>query len=391
MNMHRDQPSRSAFSILITAFFLIGCLLVLVIPVLAESYTDNTGTNTGVPLTDNPAPDFVQDLISAFRNLIIGIIPGNNAQTPSGTTGKESRSSGSVIPADNQKVKAAYLYVYPGPGDDSYPLLMSVQNQIPWKKVNRIYIGFATVHDGILADLPAGSSADDTARREENIRRIQNVVRLCRQNNPDAEIFITSNFDERELDPQYLQAAEDPQKFADSALAYLKTYDLDGYDMDWESRRIDDYAPQLTSLLSACHATFAVAGKNPHGNSYQLTHTVWPGVESPETVAGLKDSVDQINIMSYGPGDTYDLASYADSYAQAGFPYEKMIGGVESESGYPESGGPDTQASVAAKCAYVKEHNLAGLFEWRMDNDMRSGDGPPTFRVTGWMSNCLAG
>ena len=293
--------------------------------------------------------------------------------------------------SENGKVIAAYLYVYPGPNDDSYPLLMSVQDQIPWKKINRIYIGFATVHDGVLTDLPAGNSADDTARREENIRRIRNVVALCRQNNPDAEIFITSNFGGDDMDNEYLQAAQDPQKFAGSVLAYLKAYDLDGYDMDWESREIDDYAPQSTSLLSACHATFAAAGNNPHGRPCLLTHTVWPGVESAQTVAGLKDSVDQINIMLYGPGDGYDLVSYAGSYYQAGFPYGKMIGGVESESGYPENGGPDTQASVASKCTYVKANNLAGLFEWRMDNDMRINDGPPTFQVTGWMSGCLAG
>jgi GH18 family chitinase len=53
--------------------------------------------------------------------------------------------------------------------------------------------------------------------------------------------------------------------------------------------------------------------------------------------------------------------------------------------------GPDTEASVAAKCAYVKEHNLAGLFEWRIDNDMRPDNSPPTYQVTGWMYNCMAG
>ena len=63
-----------------------------------------------------------------------------------------------------------------------------------------------------------------------------------------------------------------------------------------------------------------------------------------------------------------------------------MIGGVESESGYSDNVGPDTQASVAAKCAYVKEHNLAGLFEWRMDNDMRPDTSPPTYQVTGWVT-----
>jgi hypothetical protein len=39
----------------------------------------------------------------------------------------------------------------------------------------------------------------------------------------------------------------------------------------------------------------------------------------------------------------------------------------------------------------VKANNLAGLFEWRIDNDMRPDNSPPTYQVTGWMSDCLAG
>jgi hypothetical protein len=334
-------------------------------------------------------PDFLQGLITAIRNLFSGAGPastGNPSQTDGAGTGVTGSST--LVPgaSSNGKVIAAYFYLF----DPAYDAAISVQDQIPWKKVNRVYIGFATVQDGVLTDLPAGSSAEETAQREVNEAKIRNVIALCRQGNPDAEIFITSNFGEG-MDDQYLQAAQDPRKFADSVVDYMKEYGLDGYDMDWESRQIDDYAPQLTTLLSTCHATFAAAGNNPHGRPFGLTHTVWPGVESAQTVAGLKESVDQINIMSYGPGDTYDLASYADAYYQAGFPYGKMIGGVESESGYPESGGPDTQASVDAKCAYVKANNLAGLFEWRMDNDMRADNGPPTFQVTGWMSGCLAG
>jgi len=222
-------------------------------------------------------------------------------------------------------------------------------------------------------------------------RRIREIVALCRQNNPDMEIFIVSNFDEKELDPEYLKAADDPQEFANSVVGYLKEYDLDGYDMDWESRQIDDYAPQLTTLLAACHDRFAAEGNTRRGQPYLLTHTVWPGVESAETVAGLADAVDQLNLMTYGPGDAYDLASYAAEYNAAGFPWEKMIGGVESENGYGESGGHDTRESVAAKCAFVKTNNLAGLFAWRIDNDMRPDNSPPTFQITGWMSDCLAG
>jgi GH18 family chitinase len=311
--------------------------------------------------------------------------------TPQGESTRVTGSTPAPTTVADGKVIAAYWYLYPDPNDDTYSLVMSAQDQIPWTKINRLYIGFATVNDGVLTDLPVGDSTDNTTQRVEMQRRIREMVALCHENNPDMEIFITSNFDERELDPQYLQAAQDPQKFADSVLDYLKEYDLDGYDMDWESSRIEEYAPQLTSLLSICHATFEAAGNNSHGRPYLLTHTVWPGVESAETVAGLNDSVDQINIMSYGTGDKYDLVSYADSYAAAGFPYEKMIGGVESESEYTDNVGPDTEASVAAKCAYVKEHNLSGLFEWRIDNDMRPDNSPPTYQVTGWMFNCMAG
>lgn len=317
--------------------------------------------------------------------------PSAAAGTPQAGSTPMTGSTPAPTAATDGKVIAAYWYLYPDPNDDTYSQVMQAKDQIPWTKINRLYIGFATLHDGVLTDLPVGDSADNATQRAEMQRRIHEIVALCHENNPDAEIFITSNFDERELDPQYLLAAQDPQKFADSVLAYLKEYDLDGYDMDWESGQINEYSPQLTSLLSTCHATFAAAGNNPHGRPYLLTHTVWPGIESAETVAGLKDSVDQINIMSYGTGDKYDLVSYADSYATAGFPYEKMIGGVESESAYTDNVGPDTEASVAAKCAYVKEHNLAGLFSWRMDNDMRPDNSPPTYQVTGWVYDCLSG
>jgi GH18 family chitinase len=312
--------------------------------------------------------------------------PSAGQATPSGG----ATATLTHVPAAEGRVIAAYWYLYPDPNDDTYSLVMPAKDQIPWKKINRLYIGFATVKDGVLTDLPTDTSSEDTTRRAEMQRRIHEIVALCRQNNPDAEIFITSNFGGSEIDNEYLTAAKDPQKFADSVFAYLKEYDLDGYDMDWESSNIEDYAPQLTSLLSTTHTTFAAAGASPHSRSYKLTHTVWPGVESAQTVAGLKDSVDQVNLMTYGTGDKYDLISYADIYAAAGFPYEKMIGGVESESAYTDNVGPDTQGSVAAKCAYVKEHNLVGLFSWRMDNDMRPDNSPPTYQVTGWVFDCLS-
>lgn len=327
---------------------------------------------------------------------VLLLLAAGCTQSTAPSAGQDTASGGGTtantpVQAADGRILAAYWFLNPDPNGDTYSLVMSSPDTIPWTKINRLYLGFATLKDGVLVDLPTGSSADDATQKAEMQRRIREVVSLCREKNPNAEIFISSNFGGNDIDSEYNAAAQDPQKFADSALAYLKEYDLDGYDMDWESRSIDDYAPALTSLLSACHTTFAGAGTNPHGRSYKVTHTVWPGVESPQTVAGLKDAVDQINIMSYGTGDTYDLVSYADSYATAGFPCEKMIGGLEAERDYPENGGHDTLDSVSAKCTYVKSHNLAGLFVWRLDNDMREDNAAPTYLVTGWMNGCLAG
>jgi len=315
-----------------------------------------------------------------------------NGNTPPAPAAAPSGEPASVAPtpASGGKISGAYWFLLPNPDDDTYALVMSDADRIPWTEINRLYLGFATVHDGVLTDLPTGDAAGDAARRSEMQNRVRTVASLARQHNPGIAVFITSNFGEG-MDDEYSAAARDPQKFADSVVSYLKAGDLDGYDMDWESNSIDDYAPQLTSLLSTTRAAMAAAGNSPRGRPYLLTHTVWPGHESPSTVAGLADAVDQVNIMSYGPGETYELATYADSYAAAGFPYGKMIGGIESESGYGESGGPDTQDSVAAKCAYVKEKDLAGLFEWRFDNDMRPDNAPPTYQAAGWMSACLAG
>jgi GH18 family chitinase len=287
---------------------------------------------------------------------------------------------------DNDKIVAAYFFMFDGAYDEA----MSVKESIPWRKINRLYIAFATVDDGILID-----KIDSSSSIEETETKIRNVVALCRQDNPGAEIFISSDFGDQSVDDRYLEAARSPQRFADSVIEYLDKYDLDGYDMDWETRQIDDYAQDLQTLLSTCYTTMKQAGPNHNGRPYKLSHTIWPGVHSPETVAILKECVDNVNLMTYGPGQDYDLGAYAELYNQAGFPYEKMIGGVESEFGYAENGGHDTQGSVQEKVDFVKEDNLAGMFSWRLDNDMRTTDGltesgPPTFQVASWLYEAIA-
>lgn len=286
---------------------------------------------------------------------------------------------------DDTPVMGAYFYLC----DDSYDKAMSASDDIPWNQINRLYIAFVTVDGGEITNI----QSDDAVPTDE---KIQNVISLCRKKNPDADIFISSNYGD-EVTDQYLEAAENPDRFAESVLTCMQKYDIDGYDMDWEDLNINDYADKQVALLQACANTFGKTGSHSPGDRpYNLSCTIWPGVHDPDTVALFADYVDWFNIMSYGPGERYDLSTYATRYAEAGVPYGKMIGGVESESGYSDNGGHDTEDSVNQKAQVVQDLGLGGLMNWRMDNDMTTPDegteqGRPTFQVTGWVYQALTG
>lgn len=292
-----------------------------------------------------------------------------------------------IVPsfAEEEHIIGAYFYLF----DGAYDQAMSVNDSIPWEKINRLYIAFATVQDGQLSNMDMNNAKQDADTK------IRTIVSLCRKKNPDAEIFISSNYGD-DVTTEYLNAATDPELFSDSVATFLQRYDLDGYDMDWETPDINDYVDEQTALLQACDNSFAAPGlQSPRGKQYGLTCTIWPGVHDPDTVATYEPYVDQFNLMTYGPGDGNDLRDYASRYAQAGVPYSKMIGGVESEFEYSENGGHDTRESVSDKADVVRSLGLAGLMNWRMDNDMLTQDGiteqgPPTFQVTGWIFDNLS-
>jgi GH18 family chitinase len=156
------------------------------------------------------------------------------------------------------------------------------------------------------------------------------------------------------MDSRYLLAAKYPNKFAHSVLTYLEKYNLDGYDIDWETGHINEYVDELVNILKAC--------KNLFGNKYKLTHTVWPGIHSDVTVGKVIPYLDYINIMSYG---NFGLAlePLITNYNKVGVPYAKIILGVTSELDF------DNNKTIAAKIDVIKKYDLGGIFLWRIDTD----------------------
>lgn len=267
--------------------------------------------------------------------------------------------------SDKPPLIADYFGIF----DDAYEETIKISDAIPWHYTNRIYLAFATLDD-------QGNLSNFDSQFEERIKKITAIFRKA---HPTGEIFISSNYD-GDMDSRYLRAAKNPEKFAKGVLSYLQKHDLDGYDMDWESENMNNYSDALKSLLRACHDLFQTVEVNPRGNKYQVTHAVWPGVHSSEIVANLASVVDEINIMSYGPGSYENLIN---QYHEKGFPYHKMVMGVLSELNTD-----GLKADILKKIEIVKKYHLRGIYSWRLDNDLRAFNkdshsyyGPSTFRV----------
>lgn len=256
------------------------------------------------------------------------------------------------IQSTNKQIMGSYFGIF----DDSYNETIKVRTQIPWTYFDRIYIAFATLDE-------YGNLTDTDLYSED---KIYNITNWYRKAVPHGKIFISSNYGDI-IDQWYLVASKNPDNFARSVLSYLIKYNLDGYDMDWESPFINDYSQQLISLLTACKKQF--------GNKYFLTHTVLPDVHSPQLIGNLSNIVDGINIMSYGYYGI-SLETLINDYHEKGFPYEKMLIGVDSEDGI------DNEVSIQNKTNIIRKYNLGGIYLWRLDNDSRYNNhilGPPTF------------
>lgn len=246
----------------------------------------------------------------------------------------------------------AYFAIF----DDGYSSTMSVSQKIPWKIFDTIVIAFANLDR-------YGNLTNSHATNDDKIRK---VISLYRKSRPDGKVEI-SLYDER--DNRFLYAANNSEHFSKSVQRYLKRYNMNGFDLDWETVLMNTYNKSLVALLRSCYGKFKVS------------HTIWPGVHDPATVGLLTNIVDEINIMSYRI-DISQIESLINQYNRSGFPYEKIVLGMDTESQY------ETKDTISDKLKLIDKYKLAGLFVWRLDNDGIPRDdngtaiGPPEFNTT---------
>jgi len=285
-------------------------------------------------------------------------------------------SSTPDISSENSEVLPASEYTcaaYFGFFDEAYDETMKVK--IPWENTNQIFASFVTI----------SKQGKLVLQTPESHEKIKTIVSLARKANPDIEIFIVSDYGRAPgwIDDHYLKAAENPEKFAKKVLEFLKEYDLNGISIDWQSPFINDYSEELKALLKGCHDLFDKEFQET-GKMYKVTHDVDPCTHSPKTVGNLKDVVDGINVMSYLCTD--NLKELVQEFSAHGFPKRKISVTVQSELN------EETQKSIQEIAKIVKEEDLAGLNNWRMENDSRKFHrsrynvyGPSRFNVTNWI------
>ena len=107
----------------------------------------------------------------------------------------------------------------------------------------------------------------------------------ARKVNPSIEIYATSGLDKAE----YVQC--EPEIFAASILALLKSADLDGFDMDWE---VSVRKPIMDRLLCALHARLH-SHRPPLRVSAAVTPTAWR-----YDLGALSKCCDDVNVMACG-------------------------------------------------------------------------------------------
>jgi hypothetical protein len=97
--------------------------------------------------------------------------------------------------------------------------------------------------------------------------------------------------------------------------------------------------------------------------------------------------VDEINIMTY-QFDIGSIESLINQYNGRGFPYEKMVLSIETETE------KETKSTIAGKIELINKYNISEIFVWRLNNILMENDtliGPPTFRTMRMLYNVLHG
>jgi chitinase len=229
-------------------------------------------------------------------------------------------------------------------------------DSIQASRLTHLNYAFATIRDGEIAF----SDVVPIQRTKEDLEKLAKL----KHHNPKLRILISVGGWSGSKDFSNVALTSDTRaKFADSAITFIRTYGLDGIDIDWEfpvvdgeignSRRPED-KQNYTLLLQALHDKLTAAGQNDH-RSYLLTAATGNNEKflNNTEMAKVAQILDWANVMTYdfnghwneyaghnsplyndptlkhdGARENANINSMIDLMLQAGVPPNKMVLGM---------------------------------------------------------------
>jgi chitinase len=188
--------------------------------------------------------------------------------------------------------------------------------------------------------------------------RVRLIVETARKANPSLRILISLGWGTNDAG----NAASTPGPFADSVCALVEEYNLDGFDIDFESTSVEP-AAMMQLAQQVTQGLDKVVPKRP------MTTTI-----TPAQTDGLDERV--LEAFTYTMPQSYDHGgngTTVDWYEEQLGSYARIVYGLNSEGYTGESDDPAKFAGPA------KQNDAAGIFAWRLDNDSLDQSGFPTF------------
>lgn len=245
-----------------------------------------------------------------------------------------------------------------------------IQNNI-YQSVDILYICFVTTTPTSAHTIPAGDGSSYTieigvASHPEGLTNqdyMHNVIRDARENNPNIKIAVTLNWGTGNLLSNIFSNAKyTPQQnannFAANLMAYLKSYNLDGFDIDWESPISNQTTQnQFALLFNAIGAQF----KQQTDKHYYLTLS--PAEVGNLDATAVNNNMDFVNLQLYG-------GASPSNFVNAGVKPDLFAYGAKFEADGPVTN-PQAMGHQTAQQAYQdnKENYHYSIFtNWRLNS-----------------------
>jgi hypothetical protein len=220
-----------------------------------------------------------------------------------------------------------------------------IVDSAPFDKTNLLIIAFVHTyeeHGNYVADYEnARGSVTNIHSGEDDLARIDRLVKTARAKNPDIKILLSLGWGEKSNDVG--NAAKTPDVFAASVKALIERHSLDGFDIDYESVNVTpDKMLSLTKSLRNALTSDKIM-------------TITPA-EKTSLTSEILGYFDFVMPQTYGGNPNSDLAQDLKKLLHS---YSKIVFGLSSEA----SNDPTVYARTA------KDNKAAGIFAWRLDTD----------------------